>query len=234
LRRGESPAEGLAGKLGRAQGRIPAPPTTQKVAPFKSREELQEQADALDGGSEQDYPDEQEWTAAIPPDTDADIQSALSQSLSIVEADDAALDQLWDWARNDMDRAARFLGTRPATSTAMRGRCETFAPDFYALSDSTLDGDVLVGFVALIVQGDSALMRFYLAPTFRDRAQRILLQLMQQATKAYEEVKAFTVAAEDPEDAKMFRRAGFTMAFMLTWTKPQLPDVIITLGKEEP
>ena len=155
------------------------------------------------------------WAAELLPVDPADLAHALSQSLVACEAEDADLDQLWDWIRADEDRGQRFLSQAPATSSAMRGLCKQFDV-LYALYD-TAEGKTHVGFAGFqFLPPNHAVTDLYLATTYRGQAPHLMPQLMAMAEQTYPD-KTFVVHTTDAAMARMLRGVGFEVNFLLKW-----------------
>ena len=140
-------------------------------------------------------------------------------TISVRPVEDADIDRLWDWVRADEDRGQAFLGFQPATARELYGMFATrFSgqPDTAAWAiDEHESHQGFVLFNPITPQPLSATVHLYLSSAVRGRFPEIVQQLLGLLDAQYP-LLALVVVTPDPARARLYRKAGFTMSYVLT------------------
>lgn len=138
--------------------------------------------------------------------------------------DEKAIDQLWDWVREDTEGVFNYLGFVPQHSRALFKWIENFsllAAKGLAWHQAIYAAGELIGFVMLhpvsktahAITGDC---HIYLAINARGNLDTLLPMLMAEADRLIPNVSLRVVTARDDEWARLLRGVGFTTQIVLT------------------
>lgn len=139
-------------------------------------------------------------------------------AVSVRPVEDADIDRLWDWIREDEDRGQVFLGFQPATARELYGM---FATRFSGQPDTAAwaidEHEVHQGFAMFnpITPQLTATVHLYLAPMVRGRFLDIVQRLLAILDTQYP-LLSLAVVTPDPARARLYRQAGFAMSYVLT------------------
>lgn len=139
--------------------------------------------------------------------------------VALREIEDADIDRLWDWLREDEDRGATFFGRTIATarelyqwSAAVQQVVATGHGLAFALdADGEPHGLVLL----LPLEGDTGTVHLYLRPDRRGAISAILKALLQLCDTQMP-MLSLRVATSDPRLMRLYRPLGFDVQYTLT------------------
>lgn len=170
----------------------------------------------VDQADPDEYPDPEPMPD---PEPDPDPEPFPLDSVAVRPVEDADIDRLWDWVRADEDRGQVFLGFQPATARELYGM---FATRFSGQPDTAAwaidEHGAHQGFALfnpIIRQPLSATVHLYLAAAVRGRFLEIVEQLLSLLDVEYPKLPLIVITP-DPARARLYRKAGFAMSYVLT------------------